>query len=453
MQYLFYILLIPFLYLNYKIIISDLKHKVIPNKYLWCLLLLIPFWYLYIFLVPVPWIEIWLTGTGPLIFIWQIFLTFIFSFILYSFWIWSAWDAKYLLILSLFIPYIWVISFIWNIALLTIVYLLIYFIWFYLWKCLFYKWYAKSLFKNIKNDLNDKWLNYKNNKWWKTFFIILKWIVIFLIIFISIRLARIYLLNYTIENWESINIIKEIILKYNIYFILVFIIAFIWLLYLIKTIISEIKYYIWEKTWFKKNKIWNILIIILFFLLITFIIKEYLIKPKELINALYRIFTLYIIIYIFIKIFIYSYKLTFQISEQKYININDLKNWDIVDKECLIKLFWNQSCLWFAVKEEDKLLRKNYLLYPNPWKYFSNIQNPIDKETLKIIKKSFSVVNKYHSENNTPLYQKISNIKILKTFSFWWYIFFWFLITFILWNSIYIYLLNKILFIVKNIYN
>lgn len=49
MQYLLYILAIPFLYLNYKIVISDLKYKIIPNKYLGYLLLLVPFWWIYLF--------------------------------------------------------------------------------------------------------------------------------------------------------------------------------------------------------------------------------------------------------------------------------------------------------------------------------------------------------------------------------------------------------------------
>ena len=149
MQYILYILSIPFLYINYKIVVSDLKNKIIPNKYLGYLLLLIPFYYIYIFFS--------FSEINYLLFIWQIILTFIISFILYYFWIWAAWDAKYLLVLSLFIPYIWVIPFIWNIALITILYLFLYFIRFYLWKVLFNKVYRQSLWLNIKQDLTETW--------------------------------------------------------------------------------------------------------------------------------------------------------------------------------------------------------------------------------------------------------------------------------------------------------
>ena len=100
------------LYLNYKIVLSDLKYKKIPNKFLGYLLLLIPFYYIYIFFT--------FPDINYLLFLWQIILTFIISFILFYFNIWAAWDAKYLLVLSLFIPYIWIVPFIWNIALITI---------------------------------------------------------------------------------------------------------------------------------------------------------------------------------------------------------------------------------------------------------------------------------------------------------------------------------------------
>jgi len=445
MQYLFYILLIPFLYLNYKIIISDIKYKIIPNKYLGYLLLLIPFWYLYIFLVPVPWIEIWFTGTGTMIFIGQIFLTFIISFILYSFWIWSAWDAKYLLVLSLFIPYIWVIPFIWNIALLTISYLLLYFIWFYLWKCIFYKWYAKSLFKNIKNDLNDKWLNYKNNKWWKTFFIILKWIVIFLIIFVSIRLARIYLFN-ELFTWESsqIELLSWIIKTYSFYLIFWLIILFIWWLYIFRLFINKLKNIISWKLWVNITIIWNIFIIILFLWLIYFIYIQYLINSNEIIKSLFRIFSLYLSIYIFAKIMIYGYKLTFWIAEYEYIDIKDLKTWYIVDKDYLIKMFWDQLSLWFANTKQEKQERKNYLLFPNPNIFFKKMPSIITSEELKILKKSYNIVNNYHIKNKTTWYQKIEKIKTLKTFSFWLYLFSGFLITIIFWNEIINFLINLI---------
>ena len=199
MQYILYIIAIPFLYINYKIIASDIKQKIIPNKYLINLLYLIPFYYIY-FLISSD------AQINYLVFISQVILTLLISFILYSFWVWSAWDAKYLLVLSLFIPNIWVIPFIWNIALLTLVYLLVYFLYFYLWKCLFNLNYTKNLYKNIYIDLKEKFKNFlKHKNWWfykKIIFInILKWIISFLAFFTIIRLSRIYLIDNIIDSY------------------------------------------------------------------------------------------------------------------------------------------------------------------------------------------------------------------------------------------------------------
>jgi len=118
MQYiLLFLLSIPFLYINYKIIISDIKYKKIPNKYLLYLLYLLPLYYSYLIYFN--------SSFGILLFIIQIILALIISFILYSIWIWSAWDAKYLLVLALFIPDIWIVPLIWNIAIITLIYLLL----------------------------------------------------------------------------------------------------------------------------------------------------------------------------------------------------------------------------------------------------------------------------------------------------------------------------------------
>ena len=438
MQYFFYTLIIPFLYLNYKIIASDLKYKKIPNKYLWYLLLIIPFYYIYIFFS--------FPDINYLLFIWQIFLTFIISFILYSFWIWAAWDAKYLLVLALFIPNIWIISFIWNIALLTIVYLLWYFIWFYFWKCLFYKWYAKSLWWNIKQDLNEKWLVYKWNKWWKTFFIILKWIVVFLIIFVSIRLSRIYLFN-EVFSWEANGwqIIQELFEKYSIYLIILFILIFIWWLYLFRLWINKLKNYIWNKLKLNLTLVWNIFLSILFVLLISFIIYEYIINPNEISNLLFKVFTLYLGLYILFKVLFYSYKITFGIAEMEYINIKDLKEGEIVDKEYLVKMFWSQEVFLSNLNNKKEKL----ILPALPIEYFQNIYNPIDQKTLNKLKQVYKTVNSFHLKSN-KWFTKIETIKVLKTFAFWWYLFSWFLIGYIFEDEIIKYLLFNIIEIIKS---
>ena len=451
MQYFLYILAIPFLYLNYKIVVSDLKIKKIPNKYLGYLLLIIPFYYIYIFF---SFPEI-----NYLLFLLQIFLTFIISFILYYFNIWAAWDAKYLLVLSLFIPYIWIIPFIWNIALITIFYLFWYFIYFYLWKVLFNTIYRKNLWLNIKQDLSETWKVHKWNKWWNTYKIVAKFLIIFFIIFVSIRLIRIYLFNSFSSHLASPNgretLFVEIIEKYNIYLIFLWIWVFIWWLYLFRLLINKFKIYINKKLNLNWDLIWNLLIWILFILLSSFISYELINNYNEISSLLFRVFTIYLVIYLIIKVLIYSYKITFGIGEYEYINIKDLKEGDVVDKNYLIKMFGKQSKLWYIYdknSEKEKEMRKNKLLYPNPSIFFKKIFWRINIKEEKIIKKCYILVNRYHKKKKTLNYKKILKIRILNTFSFAPYIILWFLLTFFIKNKIFYYLINYLFNFIKNFY-
>jgi len=433
MEYILYIAAIIFLYINYKIVNSDLKYKKIPNKYLWYLLLLLPFWYIYVFFS--------FSEINYQLFLFQIFLTFLISFILYYFWIWAAWDAKYLLVLSLFIPYIWIVPFIWNIALITLIYLFWYFIWFYWYKITFNKSYRQSLWINIKQDLSEKWEVYKWNKWWSKYKIILKWIVIFLLIFVSIRLFRLYLLEWLFHhnNWlNRFELARKFIEKYNIYLVFLWILIFIWWLYILRIYLNKFKWFIAEKLKLNLEIVWNILLIILTIFLISFISFEYYKNPYEIKLYLFRIFTSYLALYIVFKILKWAYKITFGIAEYQYINIKNLKEGDIVDKEYLVKMFGEQLILWY-VKENDekktKKQRKKYLLFPSPSKYFQTINNPIDSETLNAIKKCYFITNKYHKKY-TPNFQENKTIKIVNTFSFAPYILWWFLLTFFFKNEI-----------------
>lgn len=436
MQYFLFLFAIPFIYLNLKIIISDIKVKKIPNKYVGYLLLMIPFWFLFLFFI--------IPSLNYLSFIWEIFLTLFISFVLYYFWIWAAGDAKYLLVLSLFIPHIWVVSLIWNIALLTLVYLFWFFIYFYIWKILFKKNYRKSLFLNIKEELSTKWEIYKTNKWWKTFSIIFKWTFAFLVVFVSLRLIRLYIISNFFSNNNNIELFQNIIEKYNFYLIFLLIVIFFGIIYLIRLSINVSKNFISSKFKYNYKFIWDIIIVILFVCLITFIIHQYLIAPAEILSLLYKILTLYLALFIFIKILIYSYKITFLVSETTFINVNKLKEWDIVDKIFLIKMFWTQKSLWAFSSEEEIEESKKCLLYPSPKKYFQNLENPIDKKDLTILKKVFKITNNFHKKDKKESYTENNSIKILKTFSFAPYILLWFIITVIFSNNIIKYISNFI---------
>lgn len=440
MQYLLYFLSIPFLYLNYKIVVSDFKYKTIPNKYLAYLLGIIPFYYIYIFFS--------FPNISYLLFLLQIFLTFFISFILYYFNIWAAWDAKYLLVLSLFIPYIWIIPFIWNIGLITIIYLLLYFLWFYFWKCVFYKWYFKNLFVQIKTDLNERWEVHKSNKLWSTYKIIIKFILIFFIIFVSIRLSRIYLFKSFFENWNNFSLIQDFIEKYNIYLIFWLIIVFVWWLYLFILLMNKLKAYIVKKLKLNMESVSNMFILFLFLLLFIFIVYELVNNYTEISILLFRIFTIYLGLYIIIKILFYSYKVTFWIAEYNLIDVKNLKKGDIVDKEYLIKLFWydfkkENTSSYVEVSKKEKIIHK--ITWENINLYFKKIDNSISNIKIKELQNIFKIQKQYE-KNSTNI------IKILNTFSFWPYIFLWFMLTFLLEDKIFKYISSLAINLIKYFY-
>lgn len=245
MQILIFILSFLFLFLNYKIIKSDIKYKKIPNKYLLYLLLLLPLNYFYLFYS----IDLHIG-----IFLFKILLATIISFILYSYWIWSAWDAKYLLVLSLFIPHIWIIPFIWNIALLTITYLSLYFLYFYLIKLIYNKNYRKLIFSTIYIDNKEKFKVYfiKGEKWElkrrKTLYKIIKGLLIFLTIFVILRLSRLYIIEDIKKiflTWEN-NEIKNYISNYISYIIAFSMFLTFFIFYFFKLIYKKL-YWIFSK--------------------------------------------------------------------------------------------------------------------------------------------------------------------------------------------------------------
>jgi len=421
MNFLYWMFFIFFLIPNILILKSDIQEKKIPNKYLIWILLLFPFFFL---------IDFFYFHSFTTLFFFHIFISLILSFILYYFWVWSAWDAKYLLVLSLFLPENWIIPFIVNIALITLIYLFFYFIYFYT-KVIINRNYRKSLWENILKEQKDKIIIFlKHPISWKiekvsSIIKILKNILYFLIFFISLRLFRMDIMN----GLEKMNFIKENLGSMKSSFI-----AFLWIggffiyyiyRFIFRKIRSIIGIFLKKKLQMRiaeeKLKIINISIAV--FLLIFIIIFDYIKNGNEVFHKLELILTFYLWLSLLMKILFYSYKITFQIGEQTFIPIKDLKEWEIIDKTYLISIFWTQACLWYK--------QEKWILSPDPWIKIQEIETPINEENLKLIRKIYSLTNNYHKKNKTPNFSQINNIKILKTFAFWPYIFTWFLITFI----------------------
>lgn len=416
-----------FFLLNVLIIVSDYSKKIIPNKYLLCLLWVLPLYYWYIiFEISSP-ISIWTEFI-------QLILSLILSFLLYFHGVWSAWDAKYLLVLSLYLPNAGIIPFIGNLACITILYLFGYYIYFYARFFFRGKRYIFAFWESISKDKSDSWKAFLERYYtdrsliWRIF----RFVLVFLIFFVSIRLIRGYLISET----QNIVWVHALILQYPTYAALFFGSIFFGIFYLFRKISIKIKSFFSGKFSGSKYIVYaeNIFPFILFLFLIGFIWVEYKIHPDDIKHRLFLIFTLYLALYFLIKILYYSYKVTFQMSELNVIGLSKLSEGDIVDKQYLIQFFWIQESLWY---NED-----NGILGPNPALFFQNISNPIDRETVIFLKKIYKIVNTYHKEHKTPGFQKLEEIKVLHTFAFAGYIFLAFLITFI-WEDFLIHFLME----------
>jgi Flp pilus assembly protein protease CpaA len=411
MQYFLYLSLIPFLWINYKIIISDVRTKIIPNRYLSYLLLMLPFYYIYgyLFIIDFSIFHI----------LWQTFFAFIISFILYYFNIWAAWDAKYLLVLSLFLPNVGIITFLGNMGLVLVLTLVINFFYFYLYKYFKEKEYIRSITIEIKNDIIQRWLHYKQK--WHIIFLLLRSITYFLIIFVSLKLLRIYLFDIWVQNntiqkwfhWEA-----------EVYYYLLFFILLLGIFFLAKKIFWIINTWLSKQTIIAPENIYFIAILFLFFILTSYIIYWYNNNPTKTSELLFRIFTLYLAFYIWMQLLMYTSKITFGHTQARYIPVNKLEKWDMIDKQNIALILWEQKILGAHGNEDGPL-------YPNPKKYFLDLENPLDKESIYQIQKYINIVNQHYSKYPEAGITQINWVQILQTIAFAHYIALWFIVSYI----------------------
>jgi len=166
-----------------------------------------------------------------------------------------------------------------------------------------------------------------------------------------------------------------------------------------------------------------VFVAILTVLLLACLLCEYIRDPADIQHRLFLIFTLYLALYVVFRIVYHSHVFVFHLSEQDMIPVGDLRNGDIVDKPYLIKIFGSQVA--FGTLENPGLPSSD------PKKYFEGIENPIDEETVEMLRKTYRTVNEYHATQKTPNFQEITAIKVLKTFPFAPYIFLGFCMTYV----------------------
>ncbi len=406
-----------FLYFNYKIVKTDIQKKKIPNLYLKYLLFLLPFWYVY------AWHYWYFSEVHTWIFVVQIFLSLLIGFLIFHFGKWWAGDAKYLLVLALFIPNIGIIPFIFSIAIVTLLYLLWYFLWFWLWPNLWISEKRKNLYTNMWKTKKDEFeIKNRHKTQTQKIFEILKWVNIFLIFFICMRLLRLHLIEYLINKYDmSVWEIIQYILNswWGVYIILWILLVFGGIFLIVRVVFSFWKKYLQKYSLFLTIFLINIL-------WIWFIVYEYFRDPSVFLKNILLIMTLYLFIYVTLKMILFAYKIVFIVNEEEFIHIDNLEEGMIVDKKIIIKDFWTQLSLWYykkkiKTKKEIEEAQKK-LLYPDPREYFKSIKNPIDKETKNILQECYKIVEK--EKDNAS-----SSIKILNVSPFWIFIFAWFLLT------------------------
>lgn len=404
--FLWSLITIVFAYSNYQLIVSDIQEKKIPNKALLFLLALCPFWYTY------AWYYGYFIDTSFLVLTLQTFLTLTVSFLMYYYNIWGAGDAKYLLVLSLFIPYIWIIVFIGNIALVVLVYMLLYFLWFWLWKNLWVKESRNSLYRSLYEVQKDKFLSKHGRKNRRDFlWSLLWWLNIFLVIFMSFRIMRTHVIDYMRENHGE-RIIEIFSGIWWIYIILLI----LWIMVGIFLAVRRIFQYIQKKSWSYNSPF---LLICINLLWISILVYEYIQYPSEIGKKLLLIFTLYLGIYSAFRILLFAYKLTFISNEESIIHIDDVTPGWIIDEWFLKRIFKN-----------NEYLKKN------------NIDlHSLDFQDVVFLKKFLHNFNSYHKEKKTQNFTKVESVKVIKATAFSGFICSGFIVSFFLQGAIFEYII------------
>lgn len=436
-------LIIPTAYINYKIIKTDITEKRIPNIFLkYLLYLILP---IYIYLAYYGYFS----NLFLLHFFIEIIIALIICLTLFYFWIWGAWDAKYLLVLSLFIPYIGIIPLVWNIALVVILYSLLFIIWWFFIKIIINKKHRGQLSDMLIQDLKWKWIEYVSKKLKNSYIKMLsRTISSFLLLFATFKFIKIYSWFYIISQWAW-GIEKILSLeKYMIYATVLSIWLLIWwLIYLYKMLAYRIE---------KSNKNYkSTFFLITLIIFIGFISHGLYTNPHELVADLYKISTFYLILYILIKSSIYIYKLGFAASDEKIIQIDKLSPWDQIDKKYLRSFFRIQFDLRGTPyeKEMKTMTPISFFWDVDTYDYVDNLSKNLNKQEVEEIKSIYQKMNTLHLKRKTTNFQHFDTIKIINSLAFAPYIFLGFITTVLFGNTILLYVALSVFHFIQQFYS
>lgn len=337
---IYIVLFILFLWINFLIVLSDIKKKIIPNFYL-ILLSIITFSFL---------ILEW--GTSDYVrFLLILAFYFFTSFILSSFNIWWAGDSKYFMVLGTTLYYLNLWIFIGNIVLITLWIIMYYFIHAFLKKNddISITYLIKNDIKRYYYNLSDKY-HHSKIEWLLYFLNPINFLILFFFLFRILRQVFIHFQN----NFSEFQLDDTII--------------FLWIiivLWLLQRSILFLKIKIKNKShlkWFEIDTYFNLWML---FLLLPIIYFDYKQSPKVFLIEMYQIITISLSIYIIIRFFIYLYKKCFIDMEKSIINIDELQDHDIVDinflKWRILPLKNQEDIPWrWDIEGIKKIVKKYY---------------------------------------------------------------------------------------------
>ena len=299
---------------------------------------------------------------------------------MFIFRVWSAGDAKYLIVLSLFIPHISNAILVWNIALVIAAFLISSYIFFYLKKFSHHIHKDSRLQQTVKEDLKNKCKNYLQNKSPEKILISL---VLFFITFVSLRFYRIYAVNFFIEH------------NYTSYFSLTIWIGIV--LIIVWSIFLLYKKYISKNIFLRKISFFLFL-----WIFIIFCSYEYIYNTKDFLSLSYKIITLYFAIYLIIKII--KYTVDIYAGHDYYVkSISKLEEDDIIERSD-----FNKKILPLLQDKKKILHQYNIPLYGNI------VVDTEIKENLISLIRSLNHHNKKRYHGNSV----IQDVKCMKTFAF-----------------------------------
>ncbi len=400
-----------FLYLNFLIIRKDIKEKIIPNKFLLYLFALLPFWYLYI------WYFEYFETMNLLNFALQISITLILSFALFHFWMWGAGDAKYLFVLSFFIPHVQVYIFIVHISLITFCFLIFQALT-YFFKLLLSSKEKQNIYTVFKEDFS--FLSLKKDNFlqsWK--YEIVSFIIYLIMIFLFFRIIRYEIFHTFLWTTD--------IIKYNS---MILFVGFCWGIGMIKIIefIRNAFYYIFC-THYKitKRKAQS-----LFFFSVSFFIGLILIDIAIYIDVkeyfeIYKYMIFSSIIYLCFKILFYIFHI-FSLNKSMIHETFEIKAWYQIDKKTLWYYLEKKELEIKKIYDEGKLNGKKYSEMLEMISFLKKVEKELQQEDVKIIQNYAQKIDIKIPISPTFAFSPFLFLGCVSSFIFWGkllYFFYW----------------------------